>query len=581
MTTPELAQGAVGRWKRLPLKPESPQRRTALSYVAIQHLEMESAMFTHPFQKRLTENRRVQRPSIAGRRLRLLCLETLEQRACPASLVMPVESTFAAVPVTSPDFTISSPTSGGQLPTGVTRVGGVVLDMIGTNGVRVVSQVPASTLFVGFFSDGSPTAFRGNPGTIGIQTGFTSTIIGALGGGLSEVAVRITLQDGDTGPGDFDDEDDNFLLLNGISIGDFSDVPTQRTNSTGTVVLSGNPGGGFRDNLLDTGFFYTNDPTALANIFNSLVSSGQIRYQLQDVDAYDNFFDFTQGVDGGLINVGQAPNVRPIANDDSAKTTIGTPTIINVLSNDTDPDGTLNVASITIGTGPANGSVSIDAVTGAVTFTPKPGFTGKDSFTYTVADNLGSISNVATVNIDVQQPTAVADVLVHFGSLSYSIFNNNRILPWTTITAIDIVFNQDVTVDQNDISLAGLNIAAYVGTFSYDPATHRATWQLATPIGADRLTLRLDGDDATADGNDGIRTANGTAWQGGDYNLDFKVLPGDYNGDGVVTIQDSVGVRDHMPNYGTYDIFADLDGDQDVDLDDMNAPRRRLGWKLP
>ena len=85
-------------------------------------------------------------------------------------------------------FTTTSPTTAGELPAGVTEIGGIVLDLIGINGVRVVCQLPASSLFVGMFHDGTPAAYRGNPGTIGIQEGF-STVLTALGGGLSEVAI--------------------------------------------------------------------------------------------------------------------------------------------------------------------------------------------------------------------------------------------------------------------------------------------------------------------------------------------------------------------------------------------------------
>jgi hypothetical protein len=96
------------------------------------------------------------------------------------------------------------------------------------------------------------------------------------------------------------------------------------------------------------------------------------------------------------------------------------------------------------------------------------------------------------------------------------------------------------------------------------------------------LTLSLDGDDAAADGNGGICTASGVYLDGGDYTVNFDVLPGDFNGDGAVTIQDSVGVRNQSPGYGQYVLWADLDGDGDVDLNDINAPRNgRLGWRLP
>ena len=39
---------------------------------------------------------------------------------------------------------------------------------------------------------------------------------------------------------------------------------------------------------------------------------------------------------------------------------------------------------------------------GVISYTPNAGFLGTDSFTYTVADNLGAISNAATVTVNVQ-----------------------------------------------------------------------------------------------------------------------------------------------------------------------------------
>ncbi|MEC4982763.1 MAG: tandem-95 repeat protein, partial [Oscillatoria sp. PMC 1076.18] len=94
-------------------------------------------------------------------------------------------------------------------------------------------------------------------------------------------------------------------------------------------------------------------------------------------------------------------NVAPVATNDTATTNEGEAVTINILNNDTDSDGTLDVTSITLVTQPSDGNLQINSTTGVVTYTPDANFTGNDTFTYTVADNDGENSNPATVNITV------------------------------------------------------------------------------------------------------------------------------------------------------------------------------------
>ncbi len=237
-------------------------------------------------------------------------------------------------------FTMTSPVSRGELPGGVTAVGGVVLDLVGSNGRRVVSQLPASSLFTGTFNNGSPESFRGNPGTIGVQTGFTPETLNLLGGGLSELAVRLTVFDGDTAAGNFDFHD-NELLLNDVLVGDFSDIVTQQTSQDGQTALSGSLGNGFRNNRLHTGFVYSAQPAVLDAFFASLSATGEVAYRLFDADPFDNLFDFTLGVDGGLVDVGTPPAVVNTPPSISAITTDGPGTEgipVRVAVTATDPD---------------------------------------------------------------------------------------------------------------------------------------------------------------------------------------------------------------------------------------------------
>lgn len=91
-------------------------------------------------------------------------------------------------------------------------------------------------------------------------------------------------------------------------------------------------------------------------------------------------------------------NSAPQARDDSAETTEYHPVTINVLANDTDPDGDrLTVTEVTQG---AFGAVTIN-VDSTVTYLPAPGRNGQDLFVYTVDDGRGGL-DIATVTVDVR-----------------------------------------------------------------------------------------------------------------------------------------------------------------------------------
>ena len=197
-------------------------------------------------------------------------------------------------------FTRSSPT-GTPLPNTVSVVGGIVADLIGTNGNRVVAQRQASGLFAG------ATAGLGNPILIGNQTGFTAAILNQLGGGLASAAFRVTLFDGDNRSGNFD-FNKNFLLVNGEDLGNFSTVQTVLTDGLGELMFGGSQAGGFGNNGLYTGFFFTNNALTLTSLFTSLGATNSFAYQYNDLTPGDqNPLNFNRGIDQLLVDVGQPP----------------------------------------------------------------------------------------------------------------------------------------------------------------------------------------------------------------------------------------------------------------------------------
>lgn len=84
------------------------------------------------------------------------------------------------------------------------------------------------------------------------------------------------------------------------------------------------------------------------------------------------------------IVVEQPPNEEVIANDDTASTDVDTPVNIDVLANDTGPQGeTLRVLSVQSPTD-QGGTAVVTADGLSIDYTPPAGFTGQDTFTYEV-----------------------------------------------------------------------------------------------------------------------------------------------------------------------------------------------------
>jgi ELWxxDGT repeat protein len=99
-------------------------------------------------------------------------------------------------------------------------------------------------------------------------------------------------------------------------------------------------------------------------------------------------------------------NESPVAGADSGSSTNSAAVTINVLTNDSDSDGTLVPQSVRIAANPAHGTVSVNA-NGALVYTPAAGFSGSDAFAYTVDDNQGATSNASTVTVSVTAATVV------------------------------------------------------------------------------------------------------------------------------------------------------------------------------
>ncbi|MCB8978743.1 MAG: tandem-95 repeat protein [Ardenticatenaceae bacterium] len=170
-----------------------------------------------------------------------------------------------------------------------------------------------------------------------------------------------------------------------------------------------------------------NDILSISNVTQpangtTSINNGEILYSPDaNFNGTDTFvytvIDGAGGSDDGTVVVTITPiNDAPVAIEDSATTDAGASVTIDVLANDSDIEADpLFIASISQAT---NGTVVANP-DDTITYTPNPGFSGIDSFTYTVSD--GALSDTAVVTITVTPVAASCElypIALHETSLS-------------------------------------------------------------------------------------------------------------------------------------------------------------------
>jgi CshA-type fibril repeat protein len=129
-----------------------------------------------------------------------------------------------------------------------------------------------------------------------------------------------------------------------------------------------------------------------------------------------NVTDTTGQVSNDATETVDYPQTAPVAVDDSEIGVSGTPTNVDILGNDTDPENNIDPTTVNFtdpaatdsdGDGdndtlvvPGEGTWTVDP-TGQVTFTPEASFTDDPTpIDYNVTDTTGQVSNDATITIN-------------------------------------------------------------------------------------------------------------------------------------------------------------------------------------
>jgi hypothetical protein len=206
------------------------------------------------------------------------------------------------------------------------------------------------------------------------------------------------------------------------------------------------------------------------------------------------------------------------------------------------------------------------------TFRDVPG--GTAHWVFTGNGNYNDQSGDVAIVITDAAPQVVAFDVLYGNGKSYDLTTSTRLdLPWM-ITGVKVVF--DESVFGTSASLVRSNGALAIAGFS-GSGTNTLVWTFQSALATADVVAQL-----LATGANGIHDPAGTALDGnggGDpYSRAFDVLYGDFNDDGVVTLADSVLIRNAI---GSSNIFADLNGDGAVNLTDVNIARSRLNARLP
>lgn len=216
---------------------------------------------------------------------------------------------------------------------------------------------------------------------------------------------------------------------------------------------------------------YTN--TTLSNASNrifSYVRGTPFAGGIFNFDGNSTLLPYALGsfpADPPLISIIPAPVLNifpPIADEDVAATVVGVPVTINVLANDFPVLGTIDLTTVAIASNPASGTVSVNPVTGAITFTPTDPLVSLVTFTYTVANNFGSISLPGTVTVTINAPPPVAgNDTATTNTITPTVIN---VLANDTATAPTAINPATLTVSTPSGGTAAANLD---GTITYTP----------------------------------------------------------------------------------------------------------------
>ncbi len=309
-----------------------------------------------------------------------------------------------------------------------------------------------------------------------------------------------------------------------VTINPVNDPPTAVSDSQTIVEDSGLNIINVLDNDVDIDSTINTGSLAIATQASNgtaALNGTTLRYQPNSNFTGSDTFTYTVADNEGAVSdpgsvtiTVTALNDNPVARDDSDALPEGTSKDLIILANDSDVDGTIDPATVEIVTQPESGSVVVSD-SGLATYTPNAGYTGLDSFTYTVKNTEGVTTNVATVNLAIDSTNVAPEVaddtatVDEDSAITISVLDNDTdtdgTLDVASLTIISQPASGDVTIDEDKVTYTPAENFNGFDEFSYRIADNDSATSIATvsmtitpvndpPVANDPLTLASVGE---------------------------------------------------------------------------------------
>ncbi len=220
--------------------------------------------------------------------------------------------------------------------------------------------------------------------------------------------------------------------------------------------------------------------TTLAKGFYTLLVDGVGRNAIAGDEGYSDYSSLGKYTVTGTV----VPNQAPVAQADLINFGVNQSKLIDVMSNDSDPN--LDLFSLLSVGAPAFGTVAIE--TGKIRYTPPVGYTGTVTFPYTIIDELGATGTTAvTVNVVPNSPPVLtADQGAVFGNEGTTITNTG-------------------TWSDSDIPANNVALVSSIGTVTKN-SNGTWSWQITPGDQSPLITVTIGADD----GMGGVSSTNFT-----------------------------------------------------------------------